>query len=245
MNLKALFKACAATHGAAESGTMHTTFNKGRQEFHWCCIILKLLTTHKPCRCKNKYVVDLHSRIMLFSTNKRQVSEVLPWDPKGKLPVCEECIVSSAPVAKRWHKKQQQQRTKQDTPLSKCCKTVYDTAWACFNLFGYMLLVLLPHKYAVWAYLQMFLLIGIRVHKHPKASEIVHVSKYRTCERRWLKISHGMDRYFFFGPFFLSLPFCMRSFVYQMAKPSPFRFFFPCPWILKCTCISQSFRWHG
>lgn len=30
--------------------------------------------------------------------------------------------------------------------------------------------------------------------------------------------------------------------MYQMAKPSPFRFFFPCPWILKCTCISQSFR---
>lgn len=40
----------------------------------------------------------------------------------------------------------------------------------------------------------------------------------------------------------LRSPGCMRSLVYQMAKPSPFRFFLPCPWILKCTCSSQSRR---
>lgn len=41
------------------------------------------------------------------------------------------------------------------------------------------------------------------------------------------------------------VPGCIRSFVYQTAKPSPCRFFFPCPWILKCTCSSQSLRKQG
>lgn len=32
------------------------------------------------------------------------------------------------------------------------------------------------------AYLQLFLLIGISVHKHTQASEVVHISKHRTWE---------------------------------------------------------------
>lgn len=35
----------------------------------------------------------------------------------------------------------------------------------------------------VQPYLQMLLLVGIRVHEHAQASEIVFISKYRTCAR--------------------------------------------------------------
>lgn len=46
----------------------------------------------------------------------------------------------------------------------------------------------------------------------------------------------------FTGSQLSNLPGCSLSFVYQTAKPSPWRFFFPDPWILNCTCISQSFK---
>lgn len=42
-----------------------------------------------------------------------------------------------------------------------------------------------------------------------------------------------------------SPPGTRRSRVYHKAMPSPWRFFFPVPWTLKWTCISQSLRKHG
>ena len=102
---------------------------------------------------------------------------------------------------------------------------------------------------AASAYLQMLLLVGIRVHKHTQASEVVHISKHRAC--KGIKIqrnykNNSLKGVTYGGRYILwRSPFCIRSLVYQMAKPSPFRFFFPCPWILKCTCISQSFRLQG
>lgn len=41
------------------------------------------------------------------------------------------------------------------------------------------------------------------------------------------------------------LPGTRRSRVYHKAMPSPWRFFFPVPWTLKWTCISQSLRKQG
>lgn len=42
-----------------------------------------------------------------------------------------------------------------------------------------------------------------------------------------------------------ALPDTRRSRVYHKAMPSPWRFFFPAPWTLKWTCISQSLRKQG
>lgn len=43
----------------------------------------------------------------------------------------------------------------------------------------------------------------------------------------------------------LNLPFCMRSLVNQIPRPSPLKFFFPWPWILNWTLSSQSRRSKG
>lgn len=54
---------------------------------------------------------------------------------------------------------------------------------------------------AASAYLKVFLLIRIRVHKHSQASEVVHISKYRTCERiktRRIKMSFSYRKHYAF-----------------------------------------------
>lgn len=40
----------------------------------------------------------------------------------------------------------------------------------------------------VETYLQMFLLVGIRVHKHAEAGKVVHISKHGTFKRQEIKL---------------------------------------------------------